>query len=92
MRSWRGPVEVDVVLQVRHDDAGALASRQGVEQALQRADRQLAKRRRADRLALRHLQVGRQLVEQDQDRLVAEHGHPLVDARASSLRSARRGP
>ena len=73
-------VEIDIVLEVGDDDAGARAARQGVEQALKRADRQVAERGRADRLALRHLKIARQLVEQDQDGLVAEHGDPFVDA------------
>ena len=64
--------QVDVVLEVRDHDAGARAARQGVEQPLQGADGKVAERGIADPLALRHLQVAGQLVEQDQDRLGAE--------------------
>lgn len=76
-----GPLQIDVVLQVGDDNAGARQLSQGVQQPLQGADGQVAKRGATDRLPLRHLQIARQLVEQDQHRLVPpDRRDPVVHA------------
>ena len=85
-------VEIDIVLEVGDDDAGARAAWQRIEQPLQRADREIAERRRADRFALRHLEVARQFVEQDQDRLRRRARRPIRRRPASSRRCARTAP
>ena len=51
----------------------------GVEQSFERADGEITQRGGANGLALSHLQIARQFVQQDQDRLVTQNGYPFVD-------------
>ena len=84
-------VEIDIVLEVRDDDAGAGATRQRIEQPFERSDREVSKGRIADRLALGHLQIARQLVEKNEHRLVAERSNPFIDTGcAGSIAPERR--
>lgn len=71
-------VEIDVVLQIVDNDACWRTARERVEEPFQCADRKVAECRVSNRLALSHLEVAGELIEQDQHLVIAKHCGPFV--------------
>jgi len=58
-------IEINIVFQVRDNDASAWTAWKSIEKALKCADSQVAERRVPDRFSLSHLEIARQLIEKD---------------------------